>query len=113
MSIRNFADSEVNIFILSCIVLSGIFIAIIVVMMRERMRVSYIETQHIEQFKHAFDYELYFFYMYKVIESGSLQDEAVVKGMIFNHVDNCEDAACKCHKIASSLDRYSAFAKIK
>lgn len=113
MSIRNFADSEINIMILICIILTGIFLGFIVVMMRERLRTSYVECQHIDEFKNAYDYELYFFYMYKVIESGSPQDEAVVKGMMYNHLHHCEDSTCKCSKILASLDRYGAFCKMK
>ena len=113
MSVRNFANSEVNIMILLCIVFSGIFLGLIVVMMRDRLRTKYVECQHIDQFKIAYDYELYFFYMYKVIESGQPHDEAVVKGMMYNHLHNCDDAACKCAKILASLDRYGAFVKMK
>lgn len=51
--------------------------------------------------------------MYKVIESGQPHDEAVVKGMMYNHLHNCDDATCKCGKILASLDRYGAFVKMK
>lgn len=36
----------------------------------------------------------------------------LIKGIVYNHVQYCEDSVCLCKSIISSIDRYTAYLKL-
>jgi hypothetical protein len=91
MAIRNFAGTEITIASLLLLVFSGIFISAAVVMLRMKRRKDILVSQHPEYFQTPSDFELYFYYLYELIESEKLHDQCLIQGMFYNHLLYCTD----------------------
>jgi hypothetical protein len=74
MAIRNFAGTEITITSLCTFILSGLFFSFSVVILRARKKKQIIENQHPDRFVTPSDYELYFYYLYEIIESEDPHD---------------------------------------
>lgn len=74
MAIRNFEGTEVTITSLTAFLVSGIFLSTSVVIMRIIKKKFTIKNQHPDRYLSSIDYEVYFYYLYEIIESEKPHD---------------------------------------
>lgn len=74
------------------LITSGVFLSLSMMFVQMRKRKRYIETTNLDRLDTPQEYEIYFYHMYELIESDKLQDNIAMHGIIYNHVQYCEDA---------------------
>ena len=86
ISLHTLFKTPISIATLSLIVSIGIILGIIAISYLIGKKYDYFVTAHPERYESHFDFEIYFFHLYELIESPLPEDHITFLGVIYSHM---------------------------